>query len=157
MMTPRELSESIHAVLKPAGFRRTGENWRRTSADTHQVVNLQKSEFDEQRFLNIGFWIRSLGPGVSAPRESKCHVRVRGDRIADNSRSEWNLHSVLALSEARLADDERLSLLRDYLEQDLLPFCDTAETLLGLAQLAAQSVLSAAFVHKDARPLLGLL
>jgi len=55
------LKKSIGDVLQPAGFDRKGQSWYLAGADAIVVFNLQKSDYDEVYYVNLGFWLKQLG------------------------------------------------------------------------------------------------
>jgi hypothetical protein len=64
-------------MLHKAGFNRRGKrNWVRTPQDIVQLVNLQKSEFSEEEYLNVALWPTALGSAGLHP-EYKYPIRAR--------------------------------------------------------------------------------
>jgi hypothetical protein len=77
MLTVEKL---LAPVMKVAGFRKKQRTWWRETAETVEVVNLQKSPYSEQMYVNLGVYIRSLGQETSPP-EHRCHIRARMERV----------------------------------------------------------------------------
>lgn len=61
MKTKNPLRLALEDVLGPAGFTRKGDSWYRRSEEIVEVVNLQKSQWGAQFYLNYGIWLRALG------------------------------------------------------------------------------------------------
>ncbi len=67
--------------LKALGFKKKGRTWTRETPDAFQVVNLQKSDFSEQVYVNVAVYLKALSDETSPP-EHWCHIRARLERIA---------------------------------------------------------------------------
>jgi hypothetical protein len=59
------VGSALSNCLEPEGFRRHRQTWHRNHDDVVEVVNLQKSQWSERYYLNIGIWLRALGTGVA--------------------------------------------------------------------------------------------
>ena len=74
--------EELDALAQRHGFERKGkQNWVRRTADFVQLINLQRSQWnDEDHYLNFALWPLALG---EPPRiaESKFHFRTRAESI----------------------------------------------------------------------------
>ena len=77
-MHASEFKTAIHPLLKAKGFKRSKGTWRLRQSESIAVLNVQKSQYDEKFFLNLGVYLRSLGE-LTSPTEYKCHVRRRMD------------------------------------------------------------------------------
>ena|SRR5687768_5205063 len=66
--------------LKVRGYKKSGPTWRRAKDDTLQVLNLQKSDFGDSFYLNVGLYLTALGD-ERRPTEYRCHVRCRAERL----------------------------------------------------------------------------
>jgi hypothetical protein len=74
------LEQSITPHLKAMSFKKKARSWWRATEDSIQVVNIQKSSFGPQVYINLGIYIRSLGPELTPP-EYRCHIRTRLERV----------------------------------------------------------------------------
>jgi hypothetical protein len=70
------LESAIHGVLKPQGFTKKGATWRRVSNEIISVLNLQKSQWGDDYYINVGVFIKSVGSRED-PRKHDCHIRGR--------------------------------------------------------------------------------
>jgi hypothetical protein len=77
-MLPLEIS--IAPKLKAIGFLKKARTWRRTAGDCIQVINVQKSPYGEQIYLNLAVYVRSLG-SESSPAQHRCHIQARLEQI----------------------------------------------------------------------------
>jgi hypothetical protein len=70
----------VASTLKSAGYKKKARTWWRTTPDSIQVVNLQKSPYGEQVYVNLGLYVRALG-NEEFPPENRCHIRARLERV----------------------------------------------------------------------------
>jgi len=131
------------------GFSRKGNSWFRRGEEIVQVVNLQKSRWGNQYYLNYALWLLALGE-TSLPREEMCHVRKRVDDLVAN---EKQFNELLDL-ENDIPAEERAALLSKMLTSDLVPFIDKSSSIAGLRELFVKGMLEGGFVYVDAKRLL---
>jgi Domain of unknown function (DUF4304) len=70
---------ALDESLAEVGFVRAkrARIWRLTGPEVLEVVDLQRSSYGPKFYVNIGFWIRSHDPTVTAPKSHQCHVVAR--------------------------------------------------------------------------------
>lgn len=71
-------------TFKRHGFKKSAATWRRTSEDTIQVFNIQKSQWGDQFYLNLGIYLRASGT-TESPLEFHCQVRTRIESLVEPS------------------------------------------------------------------------
>lgn len=147
--TTNPLHLALEDVLSPAGFLKKGDSWFRRADDVVEVVNLQKSQFGHQYYLNYALWLRPLGE-ATFPKEEKCHIRMRANAIAS---SEAQLGRLLDL-ESGAPETERRSEFANILTAEFLPFADACRTVNSLRSLLESGKLKKAMVHKAAKEVL---
>ncbi|WCL50636.1 DUF4304 domain-containing protein [Leptospira sp. GIMC2001] len=76
----KEIIESIKPLLKTYGFYKNKLNWIFEDENIVKILNIQKSSFGKQIYLNIGIIIKSLEPEVF-PVINKCHIQIRLDNL----------------------------------------------------------------------------
>jgi hypothetical protein len=82
MSDPQKVLEAqITSVLKPLTYTKRGGTWHRDRGKIISVVNLQKSRWGDDFYLNVGVYLKQLG-GEERPPESRCHVRCRAETLA---------------------------------------------------------------------------
>lgn len=74
--TQRSLEQAIGRVLKPLGYRKRASTWRRERDAVVSVLNLQKSQWGDDWYMNLGVYLKALGAEADPP-EYRCHVRCR--------------------------------------------------------------------------------
>jgi len=150
-MNTKELQELFDNVLSPAGFRRRRDTWYKTNDDTIALVNLQKSQWGGQYYVNVALYIRDLGKAVS-PAEYQSHIRTRLASIAGSEASA--IEEALDLERTALAAEERRSVLARALSAIAVPFLSERSTLSRLRDLNARGELGPVLLTKGTRELL---
>jgi hypothetical protein len=75
-------AEQLERLALQHGFKRKRpRNWVRRTSDFVQLINLQKSQWSEERYLNFAMWALALGE-PSTLAENKFHFRTRGEKMA---------------------------------------------------------------------------
>lgn len=122
------IHETIHELLSVAGFSRKGDNWYRNHRDVLQIINLQKSRYGAQYYLNFALWLKTLGEPDS-PKEHQCHIRLRETAISSD-RS--NVRKIFDLEDKSLSEAERCRAVAMFVQSELLPLADVCKSLLGV-------------------------
>lgn len=149
-MEKRTLERVLEAVLSAHGFRAQKRTWYAASDEATKVVDLQKSQYGEQYFINLAVCLKQLG-GPEKPKEHQCHVRARlTSLLADPA----PLDKALDLEDATLSDEAREREIIGAMSQFGLPFFDEAGSLDGLRHLDARGTLDKFFVNRQVRELL---
>lgn len=150
-MNTKELGEELDSILAPAGFRRRKDSWYRMNEDTISLVNLQKSQYGGQYYLNLAVYLRDLDKATS-PAEHQSHIRVRLTAIAGSEASA--IDGALDLEKANMSTEQRKGILGRALSEIALPFLVERSVLPHLRELHAQGQLGPVLITKDARELL---
>lgn len=132
MISKQEVCGVIADGLRPQGFVRSGATFRRVYDEVVTVVNVQTSDYDSTLYLNVGFWIRDLGRDTLRPPAHKCHVTARAEDIL--AARETDVQDVL-YDGAQIPDIERLRILQEIVEVDLVPLCESCSTIKDLRAL----------------------
>ena len=148
MKTKNPLSLALEDVLGPAGFTRKGDSWFRRTEEIVEVLNLQKSQWGRQYYLNYALWLRALGE-APFPRHEQCHVQMRASAFLPPD----DLARLLNL-ESDLTDAERRAALAGLLTSGFLPFASTCRTVSGLRSLLGTGKLKQLLVLAVANPIL---
>jgi hypothetical protein len=124
--------------LKLQGFKKTRRTWHRRSEDFVQVINLQKSAFGLQFYVNVA--LAPIGmpiQGLPTPSESQCPIRLRLDTLSgEDSATIFNI-------ENDMGDMERTAKVEHILANVLFPFLDNISTL----QEVRNACTSGPFLH----------
>ena len=84
------LVDALKGVAKELGFKSVrGVNYYLNQPETVCVLNLQRSSFGPQFYLNAGVFLARFGE-VAQPKEHKCHIRWRlTSLMAPDERAEF--------------------------------------------------------------------
>ena len=117
--------------MKSRGFRKTGPNWHRDLDSMIQVLNIQKSQWGDQFYINLGIYLKDLG-NEAHPTEYRCHVRARAERFLDGEEFS-DFHRLLNFDEpVPLAD--RYKELKRLIAKSALAWLDANSTKEALAR-----------------------
>src|SRR5215472_12199781 len=114
--------------LGQANFRCKGKTWSFANEEVVQLVNLQKSQWGNQYYINFAIWLKALGQPPRDLKEHQCHIRLRdSDLVEDDTLPKQALDL-----ENQLDDRTRSEALKSILRGTLNPFALACRTLEGL-------------------------
>lgn len=142
--TTNPLTLAITEVLQPMGFERKGNSWYHTTSEVIQVVNLQKSQYGAQYYVNCALWLRVIEE-KTYPREEQCHIR---QRLRSLTVDKIYTDQLLDLDYPILGD--RKTLFTSLLAKDLAPFIKRSGSVLGVKELYTSNTLANAMIHGTA-------
>lgn len=151
-MSRNVIQTTFDDFMKGAGFSKKSGSWYRTTDDVITVVQLQKSQYGLQYYVNIALWLRPLGE-ATAPKEQVCHVRTRLSGLVGNE--EGQLEALLDL-DVPMPDGERAEKLRTFLNAHLGPALEAVASLDSLRDGAGRKVVAASLVRGPAQGLLAV-
>jgi hypothetical protein len=143
------LVPAMDSVLAPAGFQRRGASWSRRFDDVVQLVELQRSSFGEQYYLNVGLWLTTLGPVPQRLRERDMHVRLRVD-VALPGEMKHRLTDALDL-ENGLTSEARSAAVTAIASTTVLGWLSDWSSAQGIAAALRSHPLSVAFILRVAQ------
>jgi len=152
MSQPKILTDVIDSQLKPAGFKRKASTWYKANTDTIVLLNLQKSSYGPQYYINIAVWLRAFGD-VDTPKENECHIRLRWESIVPGN--EKHLERLLDLENGSLSDAARISEIELLVRNHVLPFLLQVSSLMEIRSIhETNSWPRGILIHRKARDLL---
>jgi Domain of unknown function (DUF4304) len=140
---------TFDAFAREAGFAKKSGTWYRRQGEAIIVLQLQKSHWGRQHYVNVALWLLPLGE-ADHPKEPQCHIRTRLSRLVPPE-DEAHLDQLLDL-DAGVADRERE--LLEFLRTRLLPLVDATATLEQLRTEPGHALLKSALVVGPAQRLL---
>jgi hypothetical protein len=149
-MTSNIIQATFDGFMKDAGFSKKSGSWYGVNDEVITVVELQKSQYGLQYYVNLALWLRSLGE-AKTPKEQACHVRTRLSRIVGSE--EGRLSALLDL-DVPMPDTVRAENLQSFLRTHLGPVLEATASLNGLRRDAGQRVVAQALVTGPAQELL---
>ena len=150
-MNTKELDKFLSETLAAVGFRQRKHAWYKANEDTITLVDLQKSEWGGQYYINLGVYLRDLGK-ASSPSEHQCHIRVRLSSIVGDDRQA--IEEALDLERTGISSEHRTRVLGRALKDTAVPFLADRSALPRLRELFTQGALGPVFTTKVARELL---
>jgi len=121
------LIAALNEALVPVGFKKKASSWFRRSDEVTEVVNLQRSRYGPQHYLNFGLWLCTLG-AEPFPKPARCHVYTRVESLVA---SQAQLKHLLDLDRSEF-DAERLGRLVLLLRDEFLPITNGCRTVEGI-------------------------
>lgn len=143
-MTKIDFKKAVAAPFKAAGFVAKGQSFFKDSAEIAIVINLQKSDFDEKYYVNLGVWLKGIAP-AEFPSANKCHIQSRLTSIFPDQASAIDAACHLGASEHQVEE------LVSFLEMTVVPFCEDCLHIDGLNLLIAGGRFKRALVMQVAR------
>jgi len=145
MIDKKTFKKTFAAPLEKAGFVKRGQTWYLDGKDVLIAINLQKSNWSELYYVNIGFWLKGLGE-ATFPEFYDCHLHYR---IHDFFPEKSDLiFASCSLDESTL---EKLDEFSRFMEDELIPFLKECTDVQKLRELMALGKLDKGLIRKEAR------
>lgn len=151
-MSERNAIQTIFdEFAKAAGCSKKSGSWYLRSPETIVVLNLQKSQYGLQYYVNVALWLRALGE-MDAPKENKCQIRTRLTRLVPAD-LEKRLTALLDL-DSDLDEASRHEELLGLLRERLLPLMEASSSLQSLRSGDGQLLIQKSLVTGPGQQLL---
>lgn len=137
--------------LRSAGFKARGTSWYKHAPDTLLVVNLQKSLYGPQYYINLAAWVKQLGD-AEFPKEYQCHIRVRATSLPTNS--EETLGHALNLEDESMDTEQREAFIARFMREEAIPFLESLGTWEGIRAAVNAGKLKRGLLYKEVQALL---
>ena len=142
--------------LSIEGFKKKSSSWYRHAAGVLQLVNLQRSSFGMQFYVNLCFVPDGMEvEGMPTPKEHKCPIRIRLTSAFPEQRE--MIETLFDLEGSNIGDAERLEKLARLTSELILPFLASARDLPSLRQTLTKGAFDKGLVEVAARRHLGVL
>tara|TARA_R110002153_G_C12984267_1_gene463019 strand:+ start:57 stop:506 length:450 start_codon:yes stop_codon:yes gene_type:complete len=112
-MTNNEFKKVIDHLLKPLGFKKSGNKWTMETEELEKIVEIQKSNFSNSYYLNYGYNFKDLDY-----KEVSMHI---GNRLGSLNQKENNLFIQTLDLESLLNPIERIKNLEHFIKVLLIP------------------------------------
>lgn len=153
MAANNPIMEALSECVPAEGFRRKASTWYSDKEQTILLVNLQRSRWGPQYYVNLAVWVKALGP-AALPKEADCHIRCRLGALVPEE-METTVSALLDL-ENGLGDIDRKTAVAALLRQYGLPVLKECSTLDGIGRLLKGDALKGAAVQVKLLQLLKL-
>jgi hypothetical protein len=149
MADSKLVKEALAAPLKEAGFKKKSNSWYWSNDEVVLLVNLQKSQYGDQYYVNGGVALKSLGAD-EFPKEHHCHIRFRLTAVVSEEESK-EIESVFNLESESLSEQQRKEEISRLVRDVALPILQGCSTESGIAETVKSGRLSKAMVHKQVK------
>ena len=137
--------------LRSAGCKARVTNWYKHGPDAILVVNLQKSLYGPQYYINLATWLKQFGEN-EAPKEYQCHLRVRATSLPTDKAEA--LGRALNLEDESMNSEQREAFIAEFMRQEAIPFLESLGTWEGIRAAADAGKLKRGSVYKEVEALL---
>jgi hypothetical protein len=151
MADSKLIKEALGAPLKDAGFKKKSDSWYWSNNEVVLLVNLQKSQYGDQYFVNCGVALKSLG-AAEFPKEHHCHLRFRLTAVVSEEESK-EIESVFDLENESLSEQQRKKDVSRLVKDVALPILQGCSSESGIIETVKSGRLAKAMVHKQVKDL----
>jgi hypothetical protein len=150
MIETKTFKKAFGQPLLACGYRRKGPTWYKDAGNITLIVNLQKSQFANEYFINLAFNFKEL-TGEDVVPEHKCHVRLR---VKDASfRVCHGVNSLLCLDSTDFSSEHHVRAVSE-LSNDIVSFMDDLSSVERIAAAHLDGRLEGAAVRRTVLPIL---
>lgn len=121
------LKNCLSEVLEPIGYVRSNNTWYKRELETILVVNLDKSPYGGQFYINLGLLLRCLS-NLTNPPEQLCHFRCRIEEFFGETKL---VQLLLNLEQSPFPPEVRCQMIKEIVT-DATKWLDQLSTLSGL-------------------------
>jgi hypothetical protein len=139
---------ALNEEFSAAGFVRRKKSWYLQAAEVTVLAELQPSQWDGGRYLNLAAWINQFGAN-KWPREEQGHLRARLSAFAGAG-----VDAMLAAGGPASDVAERVVSLRNIIRQIAVPTLVSWTSIEGLRRSHNGGLLSKALMDRRLRELL---
>ena len=155
-MDKKALESVLNRELATKGFKKKASSWYRQGAESLQVVDLQKSNYGLQFYLNLccvpaGMIVE----GMPAPKEHKCPIRIRLTAAFPEHLNE--IEEVFDLGRTTSDESLRAERLARLTNDLVLPFLNYMKDATSLKVAIEQGVFNRGAVNLAAKKHLGIV
>jgi hypothetical protein len=139
----------VDSSFRSHGFNKTGSTWYKDCPESTLVANLQKSQYGDSYYLNLGVWLKALGESL-APKEHQCHIRLRLNNMVGKS-----LDQALNMENAELGENDRRQIIAAAVENEAIPWLISCASTDGIRAQFEAGLLSKAMINKRVKEFIG--
>ncbi|WDF76661.1 DUF4304 domain-containing protein [Mucilaginibacter sp. KACC 22773] len=125
-MNKEELILEIDAELKKLGFQRKSGSWYLNEKEVIKVVNLQKSNYSDLYYVNIGAYFKEIDGKENFPKEQQCHIRTRLNSWIVNSQVDYNY--LFDLDTLNITEQEFRLQIKKCVSDNIIPQLEAIDT-----------------------------
>ena len=146
MIDQKVFKRTVASSLENSGLVKNGrQSWYLHGKDIIIVINLQKSNWNELYYINIGIWLNALGE-ASFPLHNHCHLHYRVESLFPRQRE--LIYNGCYLEKGNI---ELLKDLTTFIESELSPLLQECTNEARLKELFSQGSMENGLVTVEAR------
>ncbi len=142
------VKEAIAAHLPGLGFKYKAGTWSKDQPDVAQYLRLQKSNYGQQYYINIGIWLKDLGKEMPT-KENEWHIRTRAESLVDSTDVKESLDL-----DSQLSYEFRAKILKRVLCKEVSEFFALTDSRASIAAAISSDRLRGAAIKKKIADLL---
>ncbi len=123
-MEKKELIKSIDNVLIKNSYKRKSTTWYLSKSDFVCVLNLQKSAWGNQYYMNVSVCFKK-GLDIEYPRENQCDIRWR---LGDESANVKNFAKILDFEDTSIPTEDKLKIINKVITDTVIPLFSSLNT-----------------------------
>ncbi len=112
-METEVFKQTAAEVFKKNSFTKKGNYFRKTGDGVTAVINLQRSNFSKAYYINAGFSIEEIHPGLKEPKDYECDLSNRMEITIDEKKTSLFDLDIIRLSHDRRDKSNLLSVWHD--------------------------------------------
>lgn len=149
-MDKKSLESTFGAQLSAQGFKKKASTWYRQAEGALQVVNLQKSSYGMQFYVNlcrvpVGMEIE----GMPTPKEHKCPIRVRLTTAFPELKEE--IEKAFDLEASSISESDKIEQVVRFTNELVLPFMACMKDAPSLRQAIEQGKFKNSWINLAAQ------
>jgi len=145
MIDKKIFKKAFSAPFDKAGFLKKGQSWFFDGADSIIVVTLEKCDWDELYYVDVGFWLKELGQALF-PLYYHCHIYERLEFLFPEKRE-----LILTSCDLEKSDADLLIDLSEFILEDVIPFLKGCTNIKKLSELFNMGVFRNSYINFLAR------
>lgn len=141
--------DSIGYCLVSNGYKKKSSSWYKSNSETIFVVDVQKSTWGNQYYINCGVSLKSLS-SIELPKEIMCHIRFRVP-ISTSKTDKQKFSLLLDLEYKEITDDERKKCISEELNYTISTLDKDFSSELKISSLLKKEKNLELFIHKKVK------
>ena len=150
----RLVKEALGTPLKEVGFKKKSDSWYWQNDEVVLMVNLQKSQYGDQYYVNGGVALKALGSS-EFPKEHQCHIRFRLTAVASDDETK-QIEAAFDLEDKSFPDHQREEEISRLVRDVALPILQGCSSESGISETVKSVKLGNAMIHKKVKDFLAL-
>jgi hypothetical protein len=143
------LLKAVNKVLTTRGFQKKSDNWLLETSDVIALANLQKSQYGQQYYVNLGIWIKVFGENVNL-KEHQCQIRFRLESVLPEDRVS-DLKIALNMEDQHIEIQARESIFSELIDQYGLSILKKCSSLEGIKRSLDNGELSRVLIQQKVK------